>query len=496
MPESEHLDPNLEINLDTVKKRAVRGILVLTGRTFFLSFFSLAATAVLTVLLSPSDFGIFWIVSAVVNFLAYFSDVGLAASLIQSKETPSRGELKTTFTIQLGLVLLLLTILFFLTPYFTKVYSLDESGTLLLYSLGISLLFSSLKTIPSVLLERQLEFEKLVFPQIIETLVYNAVVVFFAWKGFGIASFTYGVFLRGVVGLILIYIFKPWLPGFAFSFTALKKLLKFGVPYQVNSLLATIKDDGLTAFLGGVLGPGGVGYLGWAQKWGQAPLRFFMDHVVKVTFPAFSRMQDEKTSLERSLSRSIFFICFLVFPSVFALISLAPLLIQIVPRYEKWLPALAPLIIISFGTLLSAVTTQLTNVLNATGRIKVTFGFMVVWTILSWLLIPALAIKFGVNGAALGYLIVTSTSIFAIFIVRRFVKFELLNPVLKPLFASIIMGVTIYFLKGLLPTNFLSFWVLATTGALVYFGLSYLLFGVSLIHDVTHSVKSIFGKAS
>jgi O-antigen/teichoic acid export membrane protein len=83
--EEEHLNPTDEITLETVKSRAVRGVVMLTGRTFVLSFVSLLATGLMTVFLEPSQFGIFWIVSAVVNFLAYFSDVGLAAALIQKK---------------------------------------------------------------------------------------------------------------------------------------------------------------------------------------------------------------------------------------------------------------------------------------------------------------------------------------------------------------------------------------------------------------------------
>ena len=63
----EHLDPNAEITLDTVKSRAVKGVVVLTGRTFILSALSLVATGLLTVFLSPSEFGIFWIVSAIVK---------------------------------------------------------------------------------------------------------------------------------------------------------------------------------------------------------------------------------------------------------------------------------------------------------------------------------------------------------------------------------------------------------------------------------------------
>ena len=153
--EGEHLDPTAEITLEAVKQRAVRGVIVLTGRTFLLSILSLIATGLLTVFLEPSEFGVFWIVSAVVNFLAYFSDIGLAAALIQKKDKVNSDDLKTTFTIQQIMVLVLLVILFLATPFLIRFYSLSFDGKLLLYALGISLFMSSLKTIPSILLERK-----------------------------------------------------------------------------------------------------------------------------------------------------------------------------------------------------------------------------------------------------------------------------------------------------------------------------------------------------
>ena len=370
MDEEQHLDATGEITLETVKSRAVKGVVVLTGRTFLLSVISLIATGLLTVFLDPSQFGVFWIVSAIVNFLSYFSDIGLAAALIQKKELPEREDLKTTFTVQQFLILVILVVLVLATPLFARIYNLSFEGRILLYALGTSLFLSSLKTIPSILLERDLEFGKLVIPQVLENLVYNVVAVILAWKGFGITSFTIAVLARGIVGLITIYILKPWLPGFALSIASLKSLLKFGLPYQANNLLATIKDDGMTAVLGGILGPVGVGLLGWAQKWAQSPLRFFMDHVIKVTFPAFSRMQDEANSLKRSLERSIFFICFLVFPTLAGVLVLAPILVEIIPKYQKWEPALIPLGLIAVNSVFAAVTTQLTNLLNSIGKIK------------------------------------------------------------------------------------------------------------------------------
>jgi len=94
-----------------------------------------------------------------VNFLVYFADIGLAASLIQKKEKVTEDDLRTTFTVQQVLVLTLITLLFVFSKKITAFYQLDSSGLYLLYALGISFLLSALKTIPSVLLERNLKFE-------------------------------------------------------------------------------------------------------------------------------------------------------------------------------------------------------------------------------------------------------------------------------------------------------------------------------------------------
>src|SRR3989344_2877272 len=157
-----------EINLETVKSRAVKGVIVLTGRTFFLQAIALVAQLFLFAYLGAYEFGVFAIVSAIINFLVYFSDIGLAAALIQKKEKPTDLDLKTTFFVQQILVLSIVAVVFILAPFFVQKYGLHRDGQMLLYTLAVSLFFSSLKGIPSVLLERKLEFVKLVFPQILE----------------------------------------------------------------------------------------------------------------------------------------------------------------------------------------------------------------------------------------------------------------------------------------------------------------------------------------
>lgn len=485
---------NDQITVDQVKQKSVRGILVLTGRTFILQIISLFSQLLLFAYLGAPEFGVFAIVSAVVNFLTYFSDIGLAAALIQKKDEPTEVDLKTTFTVQQILIFVLVLLLFIFSGKISASYSLSSSGTYLLYALGASLVMSSFKSIPSVLLERKLEFVKLVFPQILEQFVYNLSLVLFAMKGFGVNSFTFAVLIRSFVGLVAIYIIQPWKIGFSFSLKSLKDLFKFGIPYQFNTLLATVKDDGVTLVLGSILGVSGIGILSFAQRIGRYPLTFFMDNVTKVTFPAFSRLQDKGKDLERSVTRSIFFICLLVFPTLAGMVLLMPWITNLIPRYSKWNDALLALAFVSINYAFAAGTTQLTNLLNAIGKIKITSSLMIMWTILTWIFVPYLGYKFGVNGAAFGYSLVGLSSVVAIFIAKKYVNFSIVDSMMKPLLATTIMTLVVVVSQRFLSINFFNLGIIIVLGVVSY-GISLLtMVGLTLIEDVKRSFKTVFKK--
>lgn len=465
----EQLDPTGgDLTTEVIKKKAIKGAAILTARNIVIQAITFFSTALLTIFLEPGEYGVFFLVSAVINFLAYFGDIGFAASLIQKKDTLSENQLRTVFTIQQGLVLILLIIVFIFTPVIQTFYNLDSDAVYLLWALAFSLLLSSLRTIPTVLMERRLEFNKWVIPQITETIVFNLTAVYLAWNGFGVTSFTIAVILRGVLGLIATYIIQPWLPRLSFSISSIKSILNFGIPYQANTLLAMVKDDGMTLFLGSILGPSGVGLLGWAQKWAYSPLRFFMDQVIKVTFPAFSRLQDQKKELSNALSKSIFFICLLVFPSLVMLNLLAPILTEIIPKYEKWSPALTALFLISITSALASITTPLTNTLNAIGKISITFRLMIMWTVVTWIFVPFLTFKYGLNGAALGFTIVGLTSVVALIITTRYIALNYLQIVGKPIIAAIIMGITVYSIRSVTEQSFLQVIILVAVSIISY----------------------------
>lgn len=459
------------LNLEEIKKRAISGTVALTLRTFFLQIVSLLATFILTIYLSPATFGVFFVVSALVNFLVYFSDIGLAAALIQKKENITDTDLKTTFTLQQFLVGGLMLIAFIVSGSIARFYHLGNEEIWLFRALAFSLFLSSLKTIPSILLERELKFSRLIIPQIAETLLFNITAVVLAIKGFGIASFTWAVLIRGISGLIVMYLVSPWRPGLFFDRTSARSLLRFGLPFQLNSILALLKDDLMTLFLGRFLGLTEIGYLGWAQKWANTPLRFLMDNIIKVTFPAYSRLQNETIILCRAIEKSIFVLSLTIFPVLaIAALSATPL-IELIPRYQKWQPALIPLYFLLINAALAAITTPLTNALNAIGKIKITLKLMLMWTTLTWLLIPILSRFYGVNGASFALTLVSSSSFIAFYFIKKELpNLSLFKNVKTSLLATALMLIAGYFLSRLLPISWTAIIAVNFSAILIYLG--------------------------
>lgn len=424
-----------------IKSRSVGAVVALISRTFIVQVISFFATLVLTYYLEPEVYGVFYLVSSVVNFLSYFSDVGLAAALIQKHEEVTKEDLATTFTVQQILVFTAVLLLYLLGPTFKSQYQLSNQAMNLLYAMGISFVLSSLKTVPSIMLERKIQFAKLVLPQILENIVFNITAVVLAWQGYGISSFTFAVLARGVVGLLAVYYVYPWKPVIGVYRQSLKSLLKFGVPYQLNTFLAVLKDDGVTILLTKIIGTQGLGYIGWASKWSGLPLRIIMDNLTKVSFPTFARLQNDKERLAKAVETSLKYLCLATFPTLILMAFLANPLAMAIPRYQKWLPAIIPLYFYLYNSAWASISSSLTNLLNAVGKIKSTFKLMLMWTGLTWAVTPLLAVKYGYLGVAYATGIIATSSIFTVILAKKEISFSIVKILKTPLTASLLMSV-------------------------------------------------------
>jgi lipopolysaccharide exporter len=458
-----------DFDLQLVARKSISGIFALVTRTFLVQILTVVSNFVLTIYLAPSMFGIFFVVSTINVFLSYFQDIGLAALIIQRKENPTVEELRTTFTLQQILVISIVIIAYLLSPVFVHIFHLNTAGLYVLYAYLFSFILSSLKTIPTVLLERKLDFHKLVMPQIAEGITYSVALIIFAVLGYGVNTFTIAIIARSIVGLPIIYYIQPWEIGFAFKKDLIKQLISFGSPFQANSILGLLKDDLLNLYIASVLPLTQVGYIGFGQKWAAMPLRLIMDNVIQVTFPSYARMQHDKQALKILVEKSLYLIAFFIFPVVAGFIVFSTPLVELLPRYGKWEPAILALIFFSLNTLFASITVPLTNLLNAIGKVNIVLKYMVLWTILNWGLTAIFIRLFGYNGVAAASFLVAASVMLILPYVKKSVPFSFIRPIWKQLFASVVMGVFVFFC-GHFITSLISLLCMAIVAGLVYLG--------------------------
>lgn len=472
---------NLEI--EDIKRRSVTGVLALTSRTGLLQIISFIGTFLLTIFLSPEVYGVFFIVSAIVAFLNYFSDIGLAAALVQ-KDKITEKDYQTTFVIQQGLVIFLSLVVLFFSQRIAVFYNLSSEGLTLLRALVLAFFLSSLKTIPSVILERKLDFNKLVIPQIFEVLAFYILAVTLAWKGWGINSFSVAVLARGVVGLVSIYIIQPWIPSFALKKSSAKKLLSFGVPFQLNSVISLVKDDLFTLFLGKILPFAEVGYIGWGKKWAEVPLRLIMDSVVKVIFPAYSRLKKYPQKLSYAIDKSLYFLTLFIFPMAMGLLLIMGPFVDLFPKYGKWQPALLSFYFFVVSSVMAGISNLFTNTLNALGKIKTTLKLMIMWTILTWVISPVLIRFVGFNGMAIAHTAISATFVFVLLIAKKHAKFNFIDSLQVPLIATLIMGLAGFFIRGYFIKSLFSLFIFVSINIVVYLLVLFTLFKESTIREI------------
>lgn len=465
--------------LDSLKAKAIRGVFTLTFRRLILKVIDTVGIITLARLLSQESFGVFGIISFVVfTFLSFFSDVGFGAALIQ-KEDVSDDDLRTTFTIQQGLVTAILIVAWVVAPMVGRFYNLGDSGAWLVRILSLSLFITSFKTIPSIMLERRLRFELLIIPEIIETVAYNAIAVYMAMHGYGVWSLVIAVITRTVLGAIALNVIAPWKIGWQLNKKSAAELLHFGVPFQLNSVLALIKDNITPTIIAVWYGPAAVGFVNVAQNISSRPMEI-STIVSRITFPTYSRIQGDKVRLKRWIEKSIHLMSVVYFPAIIGLIVTAKPILEFLyaNKSDKWLPALPTLLWFLVAAVPVMITTTYTNAIYATGHPKIVLSLMALYTAMTWGIGLPMIRYFGYVGIAMTVCLITYTTFpLVLYALKKVVVVDTFGMVIRPLVASMLMGVLVFIVEQSFVHGLLSLVAAILFGLVAYSGILYVLDG-------------------
>lgn len=480
-----------EADIALLTRRSVHGVLALISRNFVLNLVSIFSFLTISALLLPREIGLYTAVIAIQRIINFFTDFGLGAALVQKKEALHQSDLKTSFTIQAAITLLIFLLVFVFRGVIAAYFNLSQPAEALLLVLVFCIFLSSFKTIPSILLERHIRFDKLVIPQMVESVLFNTILIVLVFQGMGIVSFSWAFLISSLAGIPVYYWISPWRIQVGIDRASLSHL-KFGAQFQAKNVLAAVKDDGLTIFLAKTLTFTELGYVGFAQRLAFYLYRYVVDSVTKVTFSTYARLQGDTEVVRKAIEKSLFFVASAIFPLLMGLIIVSPSLIRYFPGWQnKWEPAVFSLVFFCLNAIISSLSGILINILDANGKVKITLGLMMLWTTLTWILTPIFIIWYGYNGVAIASFIVTLSIVVTIYLVKRVVPFHFLRSIYKPLLGSLTMSVIVFFLNSLFVRDLPSLIIVAILGGGVYFGCMYLL----AKNEFAHAIQTLRKKS-
>jgi O-antigen/teichoic acid export membrane protein len=244
----------------TFAGRAVRAGAQLLLRTVMLRILTLVGTLVLTRILAPEAYGAFGILAALVTLLSAFGDVGLGASLIQQRDDPSPAELATTWTTQVLIATAGVVVLWAAAPWVVAAFSgLGGDAVMQFRVLAVGLLWASLRSLPSVMLERRLQYLPIAVGEIAGQVVFYAIGISGALLGNGIWGLCIGAVAQSLTAMLIVNV--AWRPSLrpGMDREILRRQMRFGAAYQSSYALAWARDGAIPVVVGLLAGPAAAG---------------------------------------------------------------------------------------------------------------------------------------------------------------------------------------------------------------------------------------------
>lgn len=483
-------------DLEVVKSRSFVSVASLLAQGSYTAVLGFAAFFILTLKSGVYLLGIYNTVLAALASFNYFTNLGLAAALMQKKEI-EQIDLNTAFYIQFFLTLIAVVIGYLATPLVFSYYKdIPANAVHLYWAVLFSFFILSLKTIPSVLLEKEIKIYKVVIVQALEGTVFYLVIIAMVFLNYDIESLVVAVLARAILGTVLIYYFSPWLPTLSFSWESGKKLLKYGVPFQSNSFLAFFKDDLLILYLGGAIGLTNLGYVTFAKKYAEFSIRLIMDNINRVAFPLFARFQSDKVLLKKSLEKVLYYETIGIFAVVIGAMLVFDVLLKVVPGsyYDKWHYSLLSFYFFSLSALFVSLYSPLINLFNAVGKVNKSLKFMVYFTILTWVLIPPMIKLFGYPGISYAFLLMSLSFFLVLREAKQVVSFSM-KAILKDVLIALSAMTGLIIVLRLILVNTFHLDALFLLSAIVlgggcYAGILYKLKGRALYAEVLDLFKN------
>ena len=391
-----------------LKGHTVRGGVKTFGAQGFSFFLNVASVAVLARLLTPYDFGLVAMVTAVTGLLAMFKDAGLSMATVQ-QDTVTHEQVSTLFWVNVGLSLALMLVVAALSPWIAAFYHEPKLQPITLAIAGM-FIFDGLAVQHQALLRRQMRFGVLAKIQIFSSVLGIAAAIAAALSGMGYWALIVQIAVAQSTGAAFTWGYARWLPGRPQRGVGSLAMLKFGGYLTGFNFVNYFARNADNVLIGNAWGSSALGLYTKAYSLLLMPLQQINGPITAVAIPALSRLQNDPEQFREFFIKVLSIICFVTFPVIAWMIVCRReiILLFLGSQWEGAIPIFAVLALSAFFQPIGNISGVLYISLGRTKR-------MFKWGLMgcSWLVLSFfIGLPYGAIGVATAYSIAMALMIF------------------------------------------------------------------------------------
>ena len=351
----------------TLKDRAIDSMIWVTiDKTggYSLLFIS---NLVLARLLMPEDFGCIAMLHVFIAIADIIVHGGFGTALIQ-KKNPTHIDYASVFFINLLVSIFLYGLLFVLAPAISRFYAMPLL-TKVLRVQAIVLIVNSFTVVQLSILKKNLKFKALAVRNLSSSFIGLITGILCAFSGLGVWSLVINTLVTQVCGVLLLWKVSNWRPIWVFSFTSIKELFGFGGFMMFSSIIGSIYNELQSLLVGKFYTAADLGYVNQAKKLEGIPSGVLSSVVTQVSFPIFSKLQDDKTVLKCGLKKNIKSIQYINLPMMLLMMVIAKPLVELLYG-ERWMECVPYFQILCVSRLLGVIVPLNMSIISAKGKGK------------------------------------------------------------------------------------------------------------------------------
>jgi O-antigen/teichoic acid export membrane protein len=393
----------------SLKQQAVSSVFWTALSTFSTQGISFFVSIILARLLLPSEFGLIAMMAVFMGIGGVLINSGISMSLIRTPDADDE-DLSTLFLFNLLMSCLVYLIVFFSSYAIAQFYNQPLLENLIkVYSL--TFIIDAFSTVQSTRLTKSLDFKTQMRVSVPSLIGSSIVGISMAYLGFGVWSLVYAALTKSTLASIQLWFYTKWRPRLKFNVTKFKYHWNFGYKLMFSALINSIFSNLYAILIGKYFVASQVGFFQRADTLKMLPVTTIGSILNKVTFPLFSKVQDDNIKLKEIYSKLMKIVIFIIAPLLLTMSALGEPLFRFLFT-EKWLPAVPYFRILCFSGILYPIHAYNLNILNVKGRSDLFLKLEVIKkTIL--VVIIFISFRFGIYGLLIGSVF---SSILAFFI--------------------------------------------------------------------------------